>query len=246
MPETLSEPFQGRAPATPAWPGRTRVKGLGKPFTPVALSEPCPKCGGAMLLRRWDGEHQVRCQAPGCRFGFDADPRGRPAAGCPACGEGWLKTTPKGRVCAHCGQWDNGPDPSGRSGYGPCPRCKTGQLNVIKGEYGFFMACSDLGCGLTYTCDSGGRSEGGRCKACRGPVRRTRSGARVCLACETWQEPKPMGAAEARAARPAEAPCAACGNTLRAVWTRRNRWVCRCDACAVWVEPPAQVSSQEP
>ena len=210
-----------------------------KPFPPTPLPEPCPKCAGVVLLQQWQGLFQARCQGPECRFGFDADKRGRGLGHCPACAGGLLKSTPKGRVCAHCGRWDNAVEPGGRPAHGHCPKCKTGHLSIIKGEYGYFVGCSDLVCGLTYTCDETGRPEGGRCKACRGPVRKTRSGARICVACETWQEPRRMGPAEARACRPELAPCGQCGQPLRLVLTRRNAWIGRCDACALWVQPPA-------
>lgn len=214
------------------------MKGPAHPFTPTVLPDPCPKCGAQVLLRQWQGVFGAQCQGPACHFGFDADKRGRGTASCPACGEGWLKTTPKGRVCGRCGQWDNSPG-SGKPLHGLCPRCKTGHLALIKGEYGYFMGCSDLACELTYTCDETGRPEGGRCKTCRGPVRKTRTGGRICLACETWQTPKPPGTAEVMASRPPAAVCATCGQGLRVVLTRRRKWLHRCDACGVWVEPLA-------
>ena len=205
-------------------------------LSPAVLPGPCPKCGGQVVLRPRDGRLQARCEGSGCLFAFDVDKRGRPAAPCPACGTGRLKTTPKGRVCADCGRWDNSPQLGGRAGKELCPRCKSGRLAIIKGEYGHFAGCSDLACGLTYTCDETGRPEGGHCRACRGPVRKTRSGSRICVVCETWQTPKPLDRSQANALRPPEAPCPACGATMRQVWTRRQRWLHRCDACLRWVD----------
>jgi len=207
---------------------------------PAGPGGPCPKCGAALALRVREGKPQVQCAGAGCRFGFDADRRGRPAARCPACGEGRLKTTPQGRVCADCGQWDNSPE--GRAG-GLCPKCQHGRLSIIKGEYGHFAGCSDLACGLTYTCDPAGRPEGGRCRLCRGPVRKTRSGARICVVCETWQEPKAPAVA---ATRPAEAACPGCARPLRRVLTRRRQWLYRCDGCQRWLrEFPAAPAAEE-
>lgn len=200
------------------------MKKSAPPLPPTALPQPCPKCGAQVLLRQWQGRIAARCQGPGCRYGFDADRRGRALARCPACGEGRLKTTPKGKVCADCGAWDDG--------MGPCPKCGTGKVSLRRGEYGHFAACSDPACGLTYTCDAEGRPEGGRCRACKGPVRRTRSGSLICLACATWQNPKPV---PAPAGRPPAAACP-CGAQLRAVWTRKARWVYRCDPCGRWLE----------
>lgn len=199
------------------------------PFAPLPLPEACPHCGAVVLLRAWEGRCFASCQGPDCRFGFDADRKGRPAHPCPSCPRGRLRTTPKGRVCADCGKWDNTEE--GRPSQGPCPRCRTGKLRVLKGEYGYFVGCSDPVCGLTYTCDETGRPEGGRCKFCQGPVRKTRAGGLLCVACERWQRPKPVPAS---APRPPAAPCPTCGQTLRPVWTRRQRWVHRCDPCGRW------------
>ena len=209
------------------------MKKTSHPFEPSLLPLPCPRCGCEVWLRSQDKRFQAQCVAPDCRFGFDADKRGRPSAPCPACGRGRLKTTPKGRVCADCGRWDNSP---GGRGQGQCPKCKTGRLAIIKGEYGFFVGCSDLVCGLTYTCDETGRPEGGHCKFCKAPVRKTRAGALICVACGTWQNPKPVDPAPAP--RPPAAVCPVCREPLRVVWTRRRRWVYRCDSCGRWLEVP--------
>ena len=209
------------------------MKKTNAPFQPTVLPHPCPKCGGQVLLRQWEGRIAAGCQGPGCRFGFDADKRGRALARCPSCGQGRLKTTPKGRVCADCGSWDHTPAGKGTA-RGICPRCGTGRLSVRKGEYGFFVGCSDLVCGLTYTCDEKGRPEGGHCKACQGPVRKTRAGSFICIVCETWQNPKPVR--ESRALPPPPASCPGCSAALRAVWTRKQTWIHRCDPCGRWVE----------
>jgi ssDNA-binding Zn-finger/Zn-ribbon topoisomerase 1 len=208
------------------------------PFVPAVLPEPCPKCGGQVWLRQWEGKCRARCEGAGCLFGFDTDKRGKAAARCPACGTGRLKTTPKGRVCADCGQWDNTPGAPGDAAQGVCPKCKTGRLAVRKGEYGHFVGCSDLVCGLTYTCDEAGRPEGGHCRVCKGPVRKTRAGSLICVVCSTWQNPKPVALPAAAVPRPPEAVCPVCRQALRVVWTRKQRWVYRCDACAKWLEAP--------
>ena len=213
-----------------------RMQRTSGPFTPILLPAPCPKCGGQVWLRQREGRFQARCQGQGCLFGFDADKRGKPAARCPACEGGRLKTTPKGRICADCGQWDNTPGGGGK-GQGLCPKCKAGRLSVRKGEYGYFAGCSDLVCGLTYTCDETGRPEGGHCRLCKGPVRKTRAGSLICVACGTWQNPKPVGVSPATVPKPPEALCPQCRQALRTVWTRKRRWVYRCDACARWLAP---------
>jgi len=215
------------------------MKASRPPFVPIVLPFPCPRCGAAVMLRQWEKRFYAQCEAGGCRFGFDADKRGKATARCPSCEEGRLKTTPKGRICADCEKWDNSAAGGGRSDKGPCPRCKTGRLAVLKGEYGFFVGCSDLVCGLTYTCDAGGRPEGGHCKLCKVPVRKTRAGSLICVVCATWQNPKPVSPAEAGCPQPPPAVCPSCRQALRSVWTRKNRWVYRCDACLRWLEVPA-------
>ena len=205
-------------------------RGSGAPFEAKALGLACPKCGGEVWLRQWEGRFTARCAGPGCRFGFDADKRGKATGKCPSCGTGRLKTTPKGRVCADCGAWDDTP----AGGLKACPKCAAGRLSVRKGEYGYFVACSDLVCGLTYTCDETGRPEGGHCRVCRGPVRKTRAGSLICVACGAWQQPKPVP--RAPDPKPPPAACPFCREPLRAVWTRRKRWVYRCDACLRWLE----------
>ena len=213
-------------------------RGSGAPFEAMVLAQACPKCGGQVWLRQWEGKFVARCAGAACRFGFDADKRGRATGKCPACGTGRLKTTPKGRICADCGVWDN--TPTARGAQALCPKCQTGRLAVRKGEYGYFVGCSDLVCGLTYTCDESGRPEGGHCKVCKGPVRKTRAGSLICVVCGTWQHPKPVPVPTAP--RPPEAICPACRQPLRPVWTRRKRWLYRCDPCHRWLEPSPPVS----
>ena len=212
------------------------MKASGPPFVPVLLPFPCPKCGAQVLLRQWDKRFYANCEGATCRFGFDADKRGQATASCPSCAQGRLKTTPKGRICADCERWDNSGETGGRGSRGACPRCGSGRLSLLKGEYGYFMGCSDRVCGLTYTCDASGRPEGGHCKYCKGAVRKTRAGSLICVVCEQWQQPKPVTAAQAGCPQPPAAGCPACRAVLRAVWTRRNRWVYRCEFCRRWLE----------
>jgi ssDNA-binding Zn-finger/Zn-ribbon topoisomerase 1 len=219
------------------------MKATSRPFVPTAMSYPCPACGGTVTLRQREGQFRVACDAAACRFSFDADKRGKALARCPSCNQGRLRATPKGRVCADCGAWDN--TPSGRSSKGVCPKCKTGRLGVLKGEYGYFVGCSDGVCGLTYTCDATGRPEGGHCRVCKGPVRKTRAGSLICVVCATWQNPKPVPRS-GDVPRPPAALCPSCRQALRPVWTRRGRWLYRCDTCPRWLEVEPPVAPQTP
>lgn len=123
---------------------------------------------------------------------------------------------------------------------GLCPKCKTGQLAKKSGQYGPFVSCSDRACGLIYGCDELGQPSGGRCRKCQGPVKKTKAGGLICAVCETWQDAKGAAPAAAggedRPPKPADAACPGCRQSLRAVWTRRNKWAYRCDACDRWLD----------
>jgi ssDNA-binding Zn-finger/Zn-ribbon topoisomerase 1 len=214
------------------------------------MEEPCPRCGSAVVLRNWKGRFYTKCQNPGCLFGYDTDNRGNPEARCAACGTGRLHTTPKGRVCADCGAWEKpapartGPAPVA-AGLGPCPKCGKGQLAVRTGAYGTFVSCSER-CGLSYSSDAEGVPEGGTCRKCQGPVKKTQNGSRVCAVCGTWQDEKKPAAPAAHApapGAPAGAPpkpkgahCPRCSEPMRAVFTRRQKWAYRCDRCEAWYD----------
>ena len=237
------------------------------PSSPVLLADPCPKCGAPVALRHWEHRFYTKCQGDGCFFGYDADDQGRAVEPCPSCGQGRLKTTPKGKVCADCGVWQNGSGEAPRPGLGLCPKCKAGQLSVKKGQYGPFVSCSDRACGLIYNSDEAGVPEGGRCRQCQGPVKKTRAGSLLCAVCGTWQDAaaKAPGAAtgrapgvaagratggaarvadrgaaagDARPAKPKDATCPVCRQALRTVWTKKNKWAYRCDRCDRWLDPP--------
>jgi ssDNA-binding Zn-finger/Zn-ribbon topoisomerase 1 len=216
------------------------------------LEDPCPRCGSPVVLRYWQGRFFTKCQNSGCAFGFDADNRGNPAARCGVCGTGRMRTQDRARVCADCGAEAGAPkpaaspqpEPASASGLGACPKCGKGQLAVHTGAYGTFVSCSER-CGLSYTSDAEGVPAGGTCKACRGPVKKTQNGSRVCAVCGTWQdEKKPAvatkpGTAEAVGARPPKpkpAQCPRCSRPLKEVFTRRQKWAYRCDACDSWFD----------
>lgn len=207
------------------------------------LEGPCPRCGSPVVLRNWKGRFHARCRNAGCAFGYDTDPRGNPSARCAACGTGRIQTTPAGRVCADCGA-AAGParerpatEAGQPSALGPCPKCGKGQLAVRSGAYGTFVSCSER-CGLTYSSDADGVPEGGTCKACKGPVKKTQSGSRVCALCGTWQdERKPAGANPPEApGKPKAAKCPRCAQAMRTVFTKRQKWVYRCDPCGAWFD----------
>jgi len=196
--------------------GDTRIGGATpspQGFEPKTMPTPCPKCGSTVVLKAWDGKFYTKCSGKDCYFGYEADRDGESISPCPHCEGGRLRSTPKGRVCADCGEWEkpksagSGKGPAARTkGAAPktsptsspasssaaekCPKCKAGTLAVRKGQFGYFVSCSDRACGLIFGSDANGKAEGGACSACKGPVKKTKSGSRVCAVCGTWQDPK--------------------------------------------------------
>jgi ssDNA-binding Zn-finger/Zn-ribbon topoisomerase 1 len=210
------------------------------------LEEPCPKCGFPVVLRSWKGRFFTKCKNTGCAFGYDADNRGNPASRCAACGTGRMRTADNlARVCADCGAAERPmaapeppkAEPPRASGLGLCPKCGKGQLAVHSGSYGTFVSCSDR-CGLTYSSDAEGVPEGGACKVCKGPVKKTQKGSLVCAVCGSWQdEKKPAApAADGRPPKPKAAKCPRCSQPLKEVFTRRQKWAYRCELCKAWYD----------
>jgi len=208
------------------------------------LEDPCPRCGFPVVLRCWKGRFSAKCRNTGCTFEFDADNRGVPASRCSACGTGRMHTADRGRVCADCGAAETPgaaaarpAEPARASGLGPCPKCGKGQLAVRSGAYGTFVSCSGR-CGLTYSSDEQGVPEGGACKACKGPVRKTQNGSRVCAVCGAWQDEKKTvaPAPDARPPRPKAAKCPRCSQPLKEVFTKRQKWAYRCETCKAWYD----------
>lgn len=206
------------------------------------LDEPCPRCGSPVVLRNWKGSFFAKCRNAGCSFGYDTDARGNPASRCAACGTGRIHTTGGVRACADCGAAAPGRPEAPRgegpraSGLGPCPKCGKGQLAVRSGAYGTFVSCSER-CGLTYSSDAEGVPEGGTCKVCQGPVKKTQKGSRVCAVCGAWQDERPAPAAAAPGPpRPKDALCPRCRQPMRTLFTRRQKWAYRCDPCQAWYD----------
>lgn len=79
----------------------------------------CPRCGGPLHRRQWEGRTYVRCGTEDCRVAYDTDAEGQPLERC-ACG-GPRRTFRDGhKVCLACGARDDEPAaPAPR----PCPRC---------------------------------------------------------------------------------------------------------------------------
>lgn len=78
--------------------------------------------------------------------------------------------------------------PQARPNLGPCPKCGS-DLLLKQWEGKHYAKCSATrspDCKVAYDCDVKGKPKGGTCKACRAPMRVTKSGAKVCVLCGQW------------------------------------------------------------
>jgi len=111
-----------------------------KPTTPPIAT--CPKCGGGLHLRTWEGRNYVRCDGAECRFAFDSDETGQPLSKC-GCGGPMRTFKDGGRACAQCGSREGEPAPPEAK---PCPQCNQ-LMRVIpstrRGQW--FLRCAACG-----------------------------------------------------------------------------------------------------
>ena len=120
----------------------TAPKAVFRPTTePIGT---CPKCGGGLHLRAWEGRNYVRCAGEDCRVSYDTDAEGKPLHLC-GCG-GPLRTFKDGaKACVLCGtrEGEAAPPPAE-----PCPKCQRPMRAIPSTRRGqWFMRCSD--CGVT-------------------------------------------------------------------------------------------------
>ena len=114
---------------------------------------------------------------------------------------------------------------------GPCPRCGA-DLHLRDWEGRHYVKCSAAGsdpeCRMAYDTDPEGRPLE-QCRLCRGPMRTTRGGAKVCALCGKW-------AADLDADLPEPGVCATCGQPMRLIpSTARGKYFRRCAPCGVLV-----------
>ncbi len=111
-----------------------------KPTTPPIA--PCPKCGGGLHVRSWEGRSYVRCDGNECRFAFDSDEHGQPLSKC-SCGGPMRTFKDGGRACAACGRRGGEPAPPEAK---PCPTCGKAMRVIPSTRRGqWFHRCSDCG-----------------------------------------------------------------------------------------------------
>ena len=114
---------------------------------------------------------------------------------------------------------------------GPCPSCGA-ELRLRDWEGKHYAKCSGEGCRVAFDCDPSGKALI-PCRHCQGPVRTTKSGAQVCVACQRWQnDPEPQDA-------PKALPCPTCGRAMRVIpSTRKGQFFLRCGECGITQESP--------
>ncbi len=124
---------------------------------------------------------------------------------------------------------------------GPCPRCGA-DLRLRAWEGAHYVKCSASGrdpdCRVAYGTDAEGKPLE-TCRLCRGPVRTTRSGGKVCVLCGQWVPDQPGDL-------PDPGVCAACGQPMRLIpSTAKGKYFRRCVPCGV-LQPVDQDSVSQP
>ncbi|MFZ1614197.1 MAG: DNA topoisomerase 3 [Holophaga sp.] len=109
---------------------------------------------------------------------------------------------------------------------GPCPTCGA-ELRLRDWEGKHYAKCSGAECRVAFDCDPEGKPLLA-CRHCQGPVRTTKSGSRICITCQRWQDDKPLES------QPEARPCASCGQPTRVIpSTRKGQFFLRCGSCGL-------------
>lgn len=116
---------------------------------------------------------------------------------------------------------------------GKCPKCGSDlRLRSWKGRH--YVRCAatvDPACRTGFDTDASGMPLE-LCRFCQGPVRTMRSGAKLCMECDTWQTEQPV-----HAGAPEPIACTGCGKPMQVVpSTRRGQWFYRCAGCRLLLE----------
>ena len=98
----------------------------------------------------------------------------------------------------------------------PCITRDGGTLTLRRYQGRFYVKCDHEGCKVAWDSDEAGTPTHGLCQktaGCRGPVRTTKNGSRICVKCDTWQDDGPARTARrgATGARAVAAPTRATG-----------------------------------
>jgi DNA topoisomerase-3 len=116
---------------------------------------------------------------------------------------------------------------------GKCPKCGS-NLHLRDWEGRHYVKCAasaHTSCRMSFDSDAEGKPLE-LCRFCRGPVKTTRSGGKICVQCDLWQTEK-----EADPRMPDSITCPHCGNPMQVVpSTRRGQWFYRCTDCNLFQE----------
>ena len=116
---------------------------------------------------------------------------------------------------------------------GPCPKCGS-NLHLRDWEGRHYVKCAASArtdCRVSFDSDAAGKPLE-LCRFCQGPVKTTKSGAKLCVECDTWQTEK-----EAGPRAPDPIACTGCGKPTQVVpSTRRGQWFHRCRDCNLFQE----------
>ncbi len=117
---------------------------------------------------------------------------------------------------------------------GACPGCG-GELRLRDWQGKHYAKCSGAECRVAFDCDPEGKALI-PCRFCQGPVRTTKSGSQVCMACRRWQEDRPASpeGPHPLEGAPEAPPCETCGKPMRVLQsTRKGQFFLRCAACGI-------------
>jgi len=113
---------------------------------------------------------------------------------------------------------------------GTCPKCGS-NLHQRDWQGQHYIKCAaekDTSCRVSYGTDAEGKALE-TCRFCQGPVRITKSGSKICIACDRWQEERATGEP---VAAPPTVTCEACGQPARLIpSTRKGQFFAKCGAC---------------
>ena len=111
---------------------------------------------------------------------------------------------------------------------GACPRCGS-DLHLKDWEGRHYVRCGatrDADCQVSFDTDPEGRPLE-LCRLCQGPMRATRSGAKVCVLCGKW-------ASDLAEQLPEAGLCPTCGKPMRLIpSTARGQYFRRCSPCGI-------------
>ena len=118
---------------------------------------------------------------------------------------------------------------------GICMKCG-GNFHLNSWEGRHYIKCSGAECRVSFDCDSEGRPLN-HCRFCQGPVRVTKAGSGICVACDKWQDGpsvSALGLVSEKQSLPEKKACQRCGKPMRIIpSTKRGQFFVRCMECEI-------------